>query len=167
MDRADPPEALPDLTHRSLLIYDRRPTSPWSVAETTTGAPTLALITDNFHQLLRSGIRPATLVAYDDLLDLEAVTEVQRREHIAEPVFALEQLILNAIEAFGDGAEGHALRLLFAIHPDTRGRLLKDRRRLAAEQFDVLPSTFRRYYEDRLVEDLATELWRAECHASS
>ncbi len=73
---------------------------------------------------------------------------------------ALEGLLLHALESLDDGPVGHATRLLFGAVPETRGRLLKDRRRLAAEELDVLPSTFRKNYESALVADLAIEVWR-------
>jgi hypothetical protein len=46
------------------------------------------------------------------------------------------------------------------VGPLTKGRLLKDRRRFAADQLGVLPSTFRRNYEPIILRDLAVEVWR-------
>jgi hypothetical protein len=75
-------------------------------------------------------------------------------------VYALEAVLLDALHALGDGPYGRAARLLFGAVPDTRGRPLKDRRRLAAEQLDLLPSTFRHNYEAELLVDVAAEIAR-------
>lgn len=76
--------------------------------------------------------------------------------------YALEAVLLDAIGALGDGPWGQAARLLFGTVPDTRGRPLKDRRRLAAAQLDLLPSTFRHNYENELLIDIAGEIARPE-----
>jgi hypothetical protein len=75
-------------------------------------------------------------------------------------VLVLEQVLHAAIRRLGGGPYGRAAALLFGADPTTRGRLLKDRRRIAADELDVLPSTFRRNYEQRLIDDIAFEVWR-------
>jgi hypothetical protein len=72
----------------------------------------------------------------------------------------LERLLCDALSQLGDGGYGRAAADLFGVGPLTKGRLLKDRRRFAADQLGVLPSTFRRNYEPIILRDLAVEVWR-------
>jgi hypothetical protein len=74
--------------------------------------------------------------------------------------FQLERLLRSALNALDDGPSGHAARLLLGAAPESRGRLLKVRRRLAADELDVLPSTFRKNYESGVLDDIAVEIWR-------
>lgn len=75
---------------------------------------------------------------------------------------ALRDVIADALDALGDGPHGDAARLLFGTATGTRGRALKDRRRLAADALELVPDTFRKNYEPGLVHDVATEIFRAE-----
>jgi hypothetical protein len=75
---------------------------------------------------------------------------------------ALRDVITDAVRALGDAPTARAARLLFGTVPDSRGRTLTDRRRLAGDALDVVASTFRKNYEPRLVHELATEILRAE-----
>jgi hypothetical protein len=104
----------------------------------------------------------------DALPPLLALGCVQRRAASAYPdsgdgrALALRDVIADALDALGDGPHGDAARLLFGTATGTRGRPLKDRRRLAADVLDLQPGTFRRNYEPGLVHDVATEIYRAE-----
>lgn len=110
---------------------------------------------------LRYGASPYRLRQCNDLLALE---RVQQRAHDNNDqdalAYAAEAVILDALTALGDGPYGRAARLLFGVIPDSRGRPLKDRRRLAAYELDLLPSTFRRRREDQLIYDIAAEIAR-------
>jgi hypothetical protein len=57
-----------------------------------------------------------------------------------------------------DGPAGAALRLLLGASAQSRSLPLKTRRRLAAEELEVTPPTFRRLYEQGLLEDLLVYL---------
>ena len=76
--------------------------------------------------------------------------------------FGLEAVLHAALDALGDGPHGRAAELLFGAVVDTVGRPLKVRRRLAAEQLDIMASTFRQNYEDQLLLDVAAEVYRLE-----
>jgi hypothetical protein len=73
----------------------------------------------------------------------------------------LEQILSEAVDRLGNGPYGKAASLLLGTASEARGLLLKVRRRLAAEELGVLPSTFRKNYERALIEDIAVEIWRA------
>lgn len=121
----------------------------------------IAAIAQALRTALRVGVRPGHLAECTQLLTLEQVRA--RADNPAEPdslSYALEAVLLDAIDALGDGPWGRAARLLLGTIPDTRGRPLKDRRRLAAEQLDLLPSTFRHNYEHELLIDIAAEIAR-------
>lgn len=72
----------------------------------------------------------------------------------------LESLLRRAVRGLGEGPYGRAASCLFGADQMTHGLLLKARRRLAAAELDVLPSTFRKTYEDGIIEDVAVEVWR-------
>lgn len=96
-----------------------------------------------------------------DLLTLACVR--QRTLDPTDPdslAYGLEAVLLDALDALGDGPWGRAARLLFGAVPDTRGRPLRERRRLAAYELDLLPSSFRDNYESDLLIDVAAEIAR-------
>ena len=109
--------------------------------------------------MLRGGIRPAWLVACPEMLKLVAKAGIPSDDPY-EQALQLEELVRGALRNLGEGPYGRAAAILFGMNQMTRGLLLKDRRRLAASELDVLPSTFRRNYERRLLNDLAVEIWR-------
>jgi hypothetical protein len=112
---------------------------------------------------LRLGLRPARLTECTQLLTLECVQTRAKDPASAESLaYALEAVLLDAFHALGDGPYGRAARLLFGAVADTRGRPLKDRRRLAADELDLLPSTFRHNYEAELLLDVAAEIVRSD-----
>jgi hypothetical protein len=63
-------------------------------------------------------------------------------------------MLRRALATYGDPTE-ESLSLLLGLAPGAHGRPLKDRRRLAADRYDVLPDTFRRHYEHKLLWDIA------------
>jgi hypothetical protein len=112
-------------------------------------------------EVLRGGVRPAWLVHCHELLSLDQLGDLASDGNdMYARASALEDIIRDAISRLGDGPYGRAAGLLFGTASEARGLLLKVRRRLAAEEFDVLPSTFRKYYEDELLLDIAIEFWR-------
>lgn len=118
--------------------------------------------------VLRGGVRPAWLVHCHELLELTYVRG-EAGSQADDPyarAFVLERLLLDALAALGSGPVGNAARLLFGVSPETRGRLLKDRRRLAAGELDLMPSSFRRCHEDSIVDDLSLEVWRTTSRRS-
>lgn len=116
-------------------------------------------IYENLRQILQSGIRPAQLSRHESLLRRIPVLGEPRPDDRYVRALALDVLLRTAIDRLGNGPEGNATRLLFGVDPGSRGRPLKNRRRLAAEEFDILPSTFRRNYETDIVKDLALEVF--------
>jgi hypothetical protein len=122
--------------------------------------PLVEVIYRNLKQVLRGGIRPAKLLHCPELLELAvASTPVPEDADPYSAAIALENILRTALARLGAGPEGRAAQLLFGAVPETRGRLLKDRRRLAAQELDVLPSTFRRNYENDILRDLAMEVF--------
>ena len=102
---------------------------------------------------LRSGCRASRLAASSagrTLIDLLAPGSVSLTERAISAEIALRE----ATKSYG-GAHAEAAELLLGLAPGAHGRLLKDRRRLAAYQLGVLPDTFRRHYEAALVWDIA------------
>jgi len=112
--------------------------------------------------VLQGGARPAWLIHCQELLELRHVRGEAGSSSDDPYVCALiiERLLVAATTAMGDGPVGRACRLLLGVNPGSRGRPLKDRRRLAAAELDILPSTFRKNYEDAILDDLAFEVWR-------
>ncbi len=113
-------------------------------------------------QVLRGGVRPAWLVQCHELLELDYVRGAAGKD-ADDPyarAVALERILITAIGNLGDGPLGRTAALLLGTVPDTKGRLLKDRRRLASLELDILPSTFRRNHEAPILDDLAIAIWQ-------
>ena len=119
------------------------------------------LIAERLRAVLKVGARPAKLVSCLELLDLLVTSTTQSHADPYRRAIELARRLTEAADSLGNGAVGRSAQALFGTTTDTRGRLLKDRRRLAAAELDLMPSTFRRYYEDDLIEDLAVALWRS------
>ena len=118
------------------------------------------LIYENLKCVLRGGVRPAQLVRCLELLELDVIVERSGSDDPYARAVALEAVLSVALSRLGQGPHGRAARILFGVESDVRGRPLKDRRRLAAYELGVLPSTFRRNYEADLIRDVAVEVWR-------
>lgn len=125
----------------------------------------MELIAHRLSGVLRAGVRPAKLVPHVALLDLLERVPLPAefvQEEGSDPylrALSLASVILTAVESLGDGPTGRATQALFGLTADTRGRPLKDRRRLAADELGVMSSTFRKYYEDDILWDVAVQLW--------
>jgi hypothetical protein len=112
--------------------------------------------------VLRVGTHPAKLARIPEVLDVFGrLYGLGRASSSSESAFATEALFASAIANLGTGPYGQAARLLFGIDDESRGLPLKTRRRLAAEELGVYPSTFRKLYEDSLLDDLVFELVRS------
>jgi hypothetical protein len=123
----------------------------------------VAGIATGLRRALRVGVRPAQLRDCDDLLALSCVHEWA--SHSSDPdllAFGLEAVLVDALNALGDGPYGRAAKLLLGVATDAKGRPLKVRRELAADELGVMRSTFRQNYEDDLVDDVAAEVYRIE-----
>lgn len=105
---------------------------------------------------LRVGARPSGVVAYLDLFpeSLSPLDEPYKRAG------QIVSAISAAVYTLGHGPYGRAAQALFGLTVETRGRMLKDRRKVAADELDVAVSTFRRYYEAPLIAEVAFTLWQ-------
>jgi len=131
-------------------------------------ADSIAGIAQALRPALRVGLRVGRLHSCRRLLDLDVVQQRARDPSNPESLaYALEAVLRDALHALGDGPYGRAARLLFGAVPDTRGRPLYDRRRLAAEQLDMLPTTFRQNWEPEFLIDIAAEIARPSHQAHS
>lgn len=120
---------------------------------------TVEAIRQGLEQVLRGGLRPAWLVHCPEMLKLVAEASGLDEDVYGQAIL-LEDALRTAIHRLGNGAYGRAAAVLLGADPLTRGLLLKDRRRLAASELDVLPSTFRKSYEESILDDVAVEIWR-------
>lgn len=114
------------------------------------------VVTGALRAALRVGARPAGLVAYLHLFPEQlcpASDPYERSVLIADA-------IANATSALGAGPYGRAAQALFGLTADTKGRMLKDRRRLAAEELDIAVATWRRSYEPDALADISLSLIR-------
>jgi len=114
----------------------------------------------------RFGIRVARLRQCTDLLALWCVQD--RMGGSTNPdvlAFGLESVLLEAIEGLGEGPRREAARRLFGVVPAARGQLVKVRRKMAADQLRMPPSTFRQQHERELLLDVAAEIVRIEIGA--
>lgn len=124
------------------------------------GAPRphpVEVIRQQLDEVLRAGIRPAALARCSAALALLPDGPVDPYER----ALIVRALLLRALDGLGEGDIAEAAQLLFGNHPDSSGRLLKDRRRLAATHLGLTPSYFRRRggLEDQILDDLAVNIW--------
>jgi hypothetical protein len=116
--------------------------------------------------VVRTGIEPARLRRCGDLLALRCVSQRCSEDGYPDTVdgraLALHSVVIDAVARLGDGPLGNAAQSLFGAVAGTRGRPLRDRRRLAAAEFDRLPATFREHYEADILADVAAEIFRTE-----
>lgn len=111
------------------------------------------------HDLLRVGSRPSLLVPYLGILDLiEGAEGMTSTEDPYQRAMLLADRLNDAVASLGDGPMGEATRALFGLTAESRGRLLKDRRRLAADELGLMVSTWRKYYETPALRDVAVAL---------
>jgi hypothetical protein len=121
------------------------------------------MVRDAVEAVLKTGLRPARLVNLPSVLNLQLVLGVARgHDNPLDLAFAAEAIFRQALDSLGDGPYGHAARLLFGADQESRGLPLKTRRRLAAEELEVYPATFRKLYEQPLLNDVIYELLRLE-----
>jgi hypothetical protein len=109
--------------------------------------------------ILRVGLRPAKLAASDVALSLGDGLVSGEATPLAR-AFVTEKRFREALERLGEGPAGRAAALLFGVDGATRGLPLKTRRSEAASELGVFVSTFRRLYEDDLIQDVVVELAR-------
>lgn len=113
------------------------------------------MLIEALRRSLRAGVRPAGLVAFLDAYPKALGTSDDPYVRAAQ----VAELITTAVREMGDGPYGRAAQALFGMTVGTRGRLLKDRRRAAAGELDIMVGTWRRYYEADVLADIATALW--------
>jgi hypothetical protein len=111
--------------------------------------------------VLRTGLRPAKLLSLPEVFNLPNVRSTAGGSGAPlDLAFAAEAVLREALARLGDGPYGQAAALLFGAAAESWGLPLKTRRRLAAEELDVYPSTFRKLYEPSLLDDVVIELLR-------
>jgi hypothetical protein len=133
------------------------------------GQPPLTI--DDLANRLRKVVRAGVDMAEPDerLAALRCVHERARSfpdESEDGVTLAWREVVRAAVAALDDGPRSQATRHLLGVHPDTRGYPLRERRRSAAYQLDVLPGTLQRNYEAGLLREVAAEIYRME-HAPS
>lgn len=124
------------------------------------GDPRLAVVRRALEGALRLGLRPAKLAMAPETFALAEQAVLRDATTPLEVAWSVEFRFLQVLDHFGHGPAGEALYLLFGASPRSRSLPLKTRRRLAAEELDVCPATFRKLYEEDLLIDLAVEFAR-------
>lgn len=120
----------------------------------TDGQVNVDRLRQGLHLVLRSGIRPSKLLGNSDLLAALGLGTT------LGDAFQAESILLEATRNLGEGPWGAAARTLMGATGQTLGLPLKRRHALAADELDILPTTFRRLYEPDLLEDILTEVLR-------
>lgn len=124
--------------------------------------PDLDELTAEIAGLLRTGVTAENLRQCKTLLRLEIVqAKAASTKHLDLAVAASTTVKEAALRVDDCDAYGAANSLL-GLAPGSRGTLLKERRRKAAEALHVAPETFRKEREDGLVEAVTDELFAAD-----
>jgi hypothetical protein len=111
--------------------------------------------------LLRSGVTTEGLRDCANVLDLALVRAKSASDQSADLAVAAHTLLTEAAKRADDGSFGPAATLL-GLAPGTRGSLLKERRRQAAELLHVSTEHLRKEREPLLTEAVADELYAAD-----
>lgn len=111
--------------------------------------------------LLRPGITTEGLRSCAVILSLALTKAKSASDDVADLAVAAHTLIAESAKRVDDGSYGAAATLL-ALAPGTRGSLLKERRRQAAEALHVSTEHLRKEREPLLLEAVADELYAAD-----
>lgn len=115
-----------------------------------------------FAALLRSGITTERLRECPAILGLAVVNAKSASDHRpADLAVAAHTLVTEASASVDNGTSGPTA-ILLGLAPGTRGSLLKDRRRQAAEKLHVSPEHLRKDREPLLLEAVADELYATD-----
>src|SRR5262245_35895233 len=101
------------------------------------GAPTPADLAADLASLLRSGVKLTGLRGCGALLRLNLVAAKSASSEPDDLAAAADGLIREATRRVDDGEAYGPASVLLAVAPGTRGKLLKERRRLVAELLNV------------------------------
>jgi hypothetical protein len=109
--------------------------------------------------MLRGGVTLAGLKGCDSILGLKLVEAKSASRNRDDLAAAADGLIREATRRVDDGEAYGPAGVLLAVAPGTRGKLLKDRRKLGAELLNVSSETLRKEREDGILEAVADELY--------
>lgn len=142
--------------------------SQWAVSGALVGdlmeepaPPSPADLAAELGGLLRPGVTTEGLRQCPSILGLALTNAKSASDGDADLAVAAHTLISEAAKRADGGNHGSASTLL-GLAPGTRGSLLKDRRRQAAQALHVSAEHFRKEREDSLVEAVADELHGAD-----
>ena len=110
--------------------------------------------------MLKVGVRPVALVQHIQLLELRlppVPAQADQDPYVLAGLLA--ELLTAAVNTLGDGPIGRSAQALFGTSEWARGLPLKARRAAAADTLDVVVSTYRKYYEPEVIQDVAYFLW--------
>jgi hypothetical protein len=133
----------------------------WGTWVNQTAAPSPADLAAELGGLLRSSVTSEGLRNCAAILSLALTRAKSASDETADRAVAAHTLITEAAKRVDDGAYGPAATLL-GLAPGTRGSLLKERRRQAADLLHVSPEHLRKEREPLLVEAVADELYAAD-----
>ena len=129
------------------------------MAKATTPSP--ADLAAELGGLLRGGVTTERLRGCPAVLGLPLTKAKSASDDAADLAVAAHTLAVEAVQRV-DGATYGLAATLLGLAPGTRGSLLKERRRQAAEMLHVSPEHFRKEREELLVEAVADELYAAD-----
>lgn len=124
-------------------------------------APSPAELAAELARLLRGGVTSEGLRSCPAILGLTLTRAKSATEQTDDLAVAAHTLIGEAVARVDDGAGGPAA-LLLGLAPGSRGSLLKERRRQAAEAIYVSAEHLRKDREPLLLEAVADELYAAD-----
>lgn len=123
--------------------------------------PSPAELAAELSRLLRTGVTTERLRDCEALLSLALTRAKAATEQTDDLAVAAITLIREATTRVDDGANG-PVAMLLGLAAGTRGSLLKDRRRWAAEAIHVSAEHLRKDREPLLLEAVADELYAAD-----
>lgn len=126
-----------------------------------TPIPSPAQLAAELRGLMRTGVMTERLRGCKVILGLRLTHAKAASKQVEDLVVAAQTLITEAALRVDDGRHGAANNLL-ALAPGTRGSLLKDRRRWAAEALHISQEHLRKEREPLLMEAVADELYAAD-----
>jgi hypothetical protein len=122
-------------------------------------APTANDLAAELAGMLRSGVTIAAIKRCPAILSLRLVKAKSASGSTDDLATAADGLLREATRRVDDGDAYGLVSTLLALAPGSRGTLIKDRRKAAAEKLHISFETFRKERETGLLEAVADELY--------
>lgn len=127
------------------------------------GVDSLTLLVGDLRRVVTVGWwLPGKLTAVPTLVNLSCLSDLAPSADPLDRALGIHHLLDLAVGRLGESSSGKSARSLFGLTSATRGQLVKHRIKRAADLYGVKPETFRKIPLQRLLEEIAAEIYRID-----